>query len=406
MLPCFQFSKKSQKVPRLRVLHIFDEYLPNTENWAYNLINNLPEVDNYIGANRYLDNSFFNPQFHFLKINPFKQKIKLFLNWVFLKNPKARIKLNQISKNSFVSACSDNDISIVHCHFANVGYANINLLRSHNIPYIVSFYGWDYEKLPNTNPQYKKHYQELFQKASLIICEGLYGAQTLIKIGCPKEKVCVSSLGVKIELFEPKTKKSQSLKLVQIASYTEKKGHIYSIQALARIINKHPNITLDFIGNNNDYTDQLKRLTTELNIAHKVKFLDPINPNKLSETLQKYDVFIHPSCHAYDLDCEGGAPIVLLDAQLCGLPVISTYHCDIPSEVINEKTGLLSPEKDVEAIARNIEKFYHLDSKKYTEYSSRAIKHVINHFDISKNAKNLQSIYSELYLTHKSKIDK
>ena len=38
------------------------------------------------------------------------------------------------------------------------------------------------------------------------------------------------------------------------------------------------------------------------------------------------------------MDCEGGAPIVLLDAQATGLPIISTKHCDIPDEVSHKKS--------------------------------------------------------------------
>ncbi len=57
-----------------------------------------------------------------------------------------------------------------------------------------------------------------------------------------------------------------------------------------------------------------------------------------------------------DMDCEGGAPVVLLDAQATGMPVISTTHCDIPDEVVHGETGLLSPEKDVGALAELIKK--------------------------------------------------
>jgi glycosyltransferase involved in cell wall biosynthesis len=42
---------------------------------------------------------------------------------------------------------------------------------------------------------------------------------------------------------------------------------------------------------------------------------------------------------------------VVLEAQLSGLPVISTFHAGIPEVVLNGETGLLSQEGDVEGLA-------------------------------------------------------
>ncbi len=71
----------------------------------------------------------------------------------------------------------------------------------------------------------------------------------------------------------------------------------------------------------------------------KITFIDSINFEKLHEFMKNYQVFIHPSCYTDQRDCEGGAPIAILDAQATGMPVISTTHCDIPDEVIDKMVG-------------------------------------------------------------------
>ena len=42
---------------------------------------------------------------------------------------------------------------------------------------------------------------------------------------------------------------------------------------------------------------------------------------------------------------EGGAPVAILEAQATGLPVISSYHADIPEVVVDGKSALLAPER-------------------------------------------------------------
>ena len=40
----------------------------------------------------------------------------------------------------------------------------------------------------------------------------------------------------------------------------------------------------------------------------------------------------------------------MLEAMATGLPVVATYHGGIPEAVTHEETGLLVPERDIEAL--------------------------------------------------------
>jgi colanic acid/amylovoran biosynthesis glycosyltransferase len=96
------------------------------------------------------------------------------------------------------------------------------------------------------------------------------------------------------------------------------------------------------------------------------------------------------------MECEGGAPVVLLDAQMVGLPVISTFHCDIPEEVIDGVTGLLSNEKDIDSLRDDISRFYRMDDSEYQTFSKNARKHVAENYDSRKNSIALKSVYEEV----------
>ena len=189
------------------------------------------------------------------------------------------------------------------------------------------------------------------------------------------------------------------MKLLQIARLTQKKGHIYTLEAFARALETCPNMALTIVGS--DFTKMKNFLTQyskEHGIDRKVTFLDAIDFNMLYAFMKDYQVFIHPSCHTEAHDSEGGAPVVFLDAQATGMPIISTTHCDIPEEVIDGETGILTKEKDVDGIAQAIKFFYEMDFNEYENFSMNARRYMENNYDIRKTAVQIENIYRSLLL--------
>jgi len=97
--------------------------------------------------------------------------------------------------------------------------------------------------------------------------------------------------------------------------------------------------------------------------------------------MKTFHVFIHPNQYGEKRDSEGGAPVVLMDAQATGMPVLSTFHCDIPIVVIHGVTGILVKEKDVNGLAEAIKKFYDMEESVYLEYCEQARKHIEENCD-------------------------
>lgn len=394
-----------------KTIQLFNSYLPQTENWVYHLLSSAENCEIHIAARRYLENEFYHPEFYFVdnRITQLTQSETSSLHNRIRNKVNRTIsslanKLKGAPEKYFVQYASNNNIQIAHAHFADVGWAYRNIASKLNIPYIVSFYGWDYEKLPFIKPEYISRYKELFQKVSGIICEGEHGKSILENYGCPSDKIHVAKLGVdlsKIKFYE-RIKSPNQLNLIQVASFSEKKGQIYAIEAVASVIKNYPNINLTLIGNANEpiLKDSLEHTVKQYHLEDKIKFLPQVAYSELHKILNTYDVFIHPSCYAANRDCEGGAPIVLLDAQSTGMPVISTTHCDIPQEVLHGKTGLLSPEKNIAELAENIIRFYLMGQEEYNKYALAARKHVETNFNIGKNAKILESIYQRILDDH------
>jgi colanic acid/amylovoran biosynthesis glycosyltransferase len=380
---------------RLRVLEAVDAYLRGTENWIYRLISNLPNTDVVIVSKNFLNCDFYSKDFTYLEF-PLRQigansKILAYsMDNAFVPRVMAFLYTPYVKKHV-------KSVDLIHSHFAYVGWRYMDLAKKLKIPHIVSFYGLDYESVPFANGKWKKRYERLFEQADLFLCEGNYGAKALQMQGCPSSKIEVQKLGVDVDSipFFKREKEPEELRLLQIATFRAKKGHIFTINAFVEALKSCPNMTLTFVGNDAyGLKAKIQAVAQRHDAQDKITFVDWIDFANLHTFMAGYHIFIHPSCYTATRDCEGGAPVVLLDAQATGMPVIATTHCDIPDEVIHAQTGILTPEKDVEGLVNSIRYFYHLDSSTYHTFCANARQHVGRNYDCKHNAAQLKKIYA------------
>ncbi len=379
------------------VIEAFDTYLRATENWCYKLIKNLSGVDLIIVSENRENESEF-PLANARFFTAFRSKWRTDHFWLLQKGiNRLRLVIGWLWKKLVIFQIRKADI--IHAHFSVIGWEYLWLARITKIPLAVSFYGFDYEYLPNIKPVWRSRYRKLFQRGSLFITEGRSGRNKLIQMGCPEQKVRVVHLGVdvtEIPYFE-RPKKKFELKLVQIARFKDKKGHDITVKAFIKAAKKCPQMTLTLVGKDPDgIRVRLEAFSAEQGMNQKIRFIDSIKYSELYSFLQDYQVFIHPSRYGKHRDSEGGAPIVLLDAQATGMPVLSTFHCDIPDEVINGETGILVKEDAVDELADAIQRFYEMDEIEYHAYGWRARKHVERQYEATQCAAELKKVYEML----------
>lgn len=381
----------------MRVVEAFDTYLRITENWCYNLIKNLENIELTV-VSEYSENRNQFPLENARFRTAFQSRGRQTYPWLIQKVVnRVRVKAGWIWKKAILFRMEKPDI--VHAHFSIVGWDYLWAARIRKIPLVVSFYGYDYERLPNIQPAWRKRYRKLFRHGSLFLAEGRAGRSKLIQMGCPEHKARVVHLGVDVEkiTYYERPKAKFELKLVQIARFTDKKGHETTFQAFIKALSVCPNLTLTFVGRDADgIRPRLEKLSEEHGLTGRIRFIDSIDYSKLYDFLQDYHVFVHPSRYGKYRDSEGGAPVVLLDAQATGMPVLSTFHCDIPEEVVNGETGLLVEENGADNLALEIQRFYEMDQAEYRAYGRRAREHVEQHYQASKCSAELKQEYEML----------
>lgn len=194
----------------------------------------------------------------------------------------------------------------------------------------------------------------------------------------PEQSLNVILNGIDTKRFYPgqhiKSRKQLDLPTQKIivgcaARLVQGKGHCYLLEAMTQLPD---NIHLALAGDGplrNDLTAQARRL----GIINRVSFLGNV------ETMPVF-------YHAIDLFClpseAEGLPLSPLEAQACGVPVLitDTGGC---KEAICQKTGMLVPSKDSQAIAKGILELFQRFSQETTD-SPR--EYVLENHDLSKVA--------------------
>ncbi len=369
-----------------KVAHYIQDYLRLTTIWIYSQIDKNTEYQHVVLAHN-ADNL---DRFPVEKIYIASQQGPI---------PKRLDKLIYRIRGylpTFCKTLKKENPNLIHAHFGHIGYKAVGLKKKLGIPLVTTFYGYDVSKLAKQK-KYQQRYRKLFMEGDCFLVEGTNMGKELQKLGCPAEKIKVFHLGVDINKidFQERTKSSENnVKLLFAATLTEKKGLKYLIEALPMVIKESSNIQLDIIGEGEE-KDNIEKLIEKLGVGEYIQWSGYIPYNDLKQMMYGTDIFIQPSVTASDGNTEGGAPVSLIDAQASGLPVISTFHADIPEVVLNEKTGLLSAEKDVTQLAENIIRLVKNESLR-KELGNNGRKHVEENYNMNVQGKVLAKIYHEI----------
>ncbi len=246
--------------------------------------------------------------------------------------------------------------AIVHAHFGTVGIAVAQACELLQIPLVTSFYGFDVGWLPRQRGG-ASVYRRLFDAAAALTVEGPALARALMRLGAPPEKVKLLPLAFPAELLGELERRPDTaanhFTLLQIARFVEKKGIDVTLRALALARREGTAVRLVLVGDG-PLRPAVESLIAELDLKGAVELPGFLPHRDLGQLFERAHAYVQPSRTASNGDTEGGHPAVLLEAQARGVPVLSTTHADIPLVVRDGVTGLLCPENDHEALARNI----------------------------------------------------
>ena len=380
----------------LTVLHSFPTWLPQTQTWMHSQVSELQKlgVDAHVVCERTLNlDQFIVNNIHCLATeNIFKKK------WdQGLRKLGVRQHLNYL-----VEVGKKMNATIVHSHFGNIGWANLGAVRELGVKHVVTFYGFDVNKLPTQEPVWRVRYRQLFEEADLFLCEGSHMASCLVALGCPSHKVKVQHLGVDVDRFKFKPRHwhaGEAIKVLIAASFNEKKGIPYALEALGMVSKDIP-IELTIIGDarSDDASQQEKakilNLLESTGLKAKTRMLGYQPHVVMMQEAYAHHLFLHPSVTAADGDTEGGAPVCIIEMLATGMPVVSTTHCDIPEVMGPELQHLLVPEREVDVLKRRLI-YVCQNASKWGHWAVLGRYRIMEEYDQTKQSVRLSALYQQ-----------
>ncbi|HAW0584401.1 TPA: colanic acid biosynthesis glycosyltransferase WcaL [Escherichia coli] len=287
------------------------------------------------------------------------------------------------------------DVFIAHFGPAGVTAAKLRELGVIRGKIATIFHGIDISSREVLN-HYTPEYQQLFRRGDLMLPISDLWAGRLQKMGCPREKIAVSRMGVDMTRFSPRPVKAPAtpLEIISVARLTEKKGLHVAIEACRQLKEQGVAFRYRILGIG-PWERRLRTLIEQYQLEDVVEMPGFKPSHEVKEMLDDADVFLLPSVTGADGDMEG-IPVALMEAMAVGIPVVSTLHSGIPELVEADKSGWLVPENDARALAQRLAAFSQLDTDELAPVVKRAREKVEHDFNQQVINRELASLLQAL----------
>ncbi len=133
---------------------------------------------------------------------------------------------------------------------------------------------------------------------------------------------------------------------------SEKKGVVYLLRALPRVLQRHPGLGLVVVGYG-ALEESLRREVARLGLESKVRFVGPKTHEEIASYLASCRLSVVPSIVDRHGDTEG-MPTVVIEAMAAGVGVVASAVDGIPDVISHQRNGWLCREKDPEDLADKI----------------------------------------------------
>ena len=228
------------------------------------------------------------------------------------------------------------------------------------------------------------------------VTHAMCGAFANNRIGWPQQFDMVPS-GVDLGFFEQSTDDRNETRstyglapnatVVGITARLDRfKGHDDLIDVLPRLVEYRPDLHLLFVGGG-DHRRQLETRISKGPFSHRVVFTGMVPLAQVPALYRAMDVLILPSY-------QEGQPRTLVEALLCGCPIIGYDIGGIGEICIDGKTGRLVSVGDKSALAEAI--MWMLDHPhECSQLVEGGQEHVRRHFSLASMVCKLEQIYTD-----------
>jgi glycosyltransferase involved in cell wall biosynthesis len=232
------------------------------------------------------------------------------------------------------------------------------------------------------------------QRARFVATISEYNRQFLSQKGGAGDKIHVIRCGVDHKAFSAGNVRAlnTSPKIGTLGRMVEKKGIDDLIRACKILKDQNTDFNLEVAGDG-PMQSELQALVSDGNLWQRVHFKGPLAHEQVPHWLQGLDLFVLACKKDRNGDMDG-IPVVLMEAMLAGVPVISCRISGIPELIEDGLSGLLAEPENPAQLADAISRLLS-DESLFRDLRKNAIVKVQTDFELSKNVTQLKELFRE-----------
>ncbi len=280
-----------------------------------------------------------------------------------------------------------------HCQHIHVHFAHV--------PTDIAMYASSLSDIPfsvtaHANDIFERGWllRQKCQRAKFFATISEFNKRYLLTKQCDEKKIEIIRCGVDSQLFQQRPARpiQRPAKIGLVGRFVEKKGIETLLQAAAVLRQDGVEIKVELAGDG-PLLGEMKSLVQSLGIEGDVTFLGSLPHHAVSGFITSLDIFALPCVEDSQGD-KDGIPVVLMEAMLSGVPVISSRLSGIPELVVDDQTGYLIDPKNINQLIEAI-KMMISQPETTQRLINNAVTHVANEYDLFKNAQKLKSLIEQ-----------
>jgi colanic acid/amylovoran biosynthesis glycosyltransferase len=263
---------------------------------------------------------------------------------------------------SYLKAARALKPDLIHVHFGTDALMAYPLAKALRVPLVITLHGYDAHCYPSSFERgdyghfyrrYPTRIKKIAQDPSVrfVAVASAVKKSAVSQLGVPAEKIEVIHLGVDCSKFSPGPTPitARDNNILFVGRMVEKKAPEVLIRAAASVTGV-PGLRLTFIG---DGPLQQRAMDLAQELKVDARFLGAQPAAVVREEFGKAKLFCLPSITAENGDAEG-LPIVVLESQACGVPVLTSARGGRDEGIAPASTGFAFEEGDCAELARLI----------------------------------------------------
>lgn len=315
----------------------------------------------------------------------FQRPKVIFSSLNVFKYGKEALSLNYFYKA--VSFLEQGDFDILQCHFGRNGELG-GLLKEIGIKgkLVTMLHGYGIRKGIEEGA---KIYERLFEQGDIFLSISDYNRKHLLKFGVPSDKIIDHPVGIDLSKFSENPRYLEGpLRVLTVARLVPEKDLKLALCGVNAFLKGNKGALEYNIVGEGPLREELISTIEELGLSENVKLAGAMEYDELIDEYYGSHVFLLTSR-------DEALPIVLMEAQASGMPVIATDVGSVSQAFSDGNSGFLIPANNPDAVKDKLDYFF-LNRDKIVSMGCFGRDFVQDRYDVKKLNTKLEIIYKGL----------